>query len=158
MTVNISNIDECFNILQVTDYWEQPSHDVCRKIIKFLNEYISQNPNEAKAYYLRSMAKFHLYDLLPPEYFWAKSSEYAKNKTYNEDEAYDDYKIAINIDSDIVQKIPDVMVITVSIHTGLKYYFRKPCPMKILEEIHINNKLYKEYCEKFERATHSEMK
>lgn len=67
-------------------------------------------------------------------------------------------RIAINIDSDIVQKIPDVRVITVSIHTGLKYYFRKPCPMKILEEIHINNKLYKEYCEKFERATHSEMK
>ncbi|MBE7704064.1 MAG: hypothetical protein E7Z89_08465 [Cyanobacteria bacterium SIG28] len=123
----ISSIDDCYKALVVKDYWEQPSTDTCKKIVKYLNEYLQNNPNDARAYYLRSMAKFHLMDLIPPDYFWHTDSEYAKGKTWNKDEAWEDYNTAIGIDPDIVKKNPDVRIICVGHSTGLKYYFRKPC-------------------------------
>ena len=135
----INSIDDCYKALVVTDYWEQPSVDICKKIVKYLNEYLQNNSNDARAYYLRSMAKFHLMDLIPHDYFWHKDSEYAKGKTYNPDEAYDDYSTAISIDSDIVSKNPDVRIITTSCRTFLKYFFRKPCPTKIFNEILLYN-------------------
>ena len=133
--VCIKTIEDCYNSLIVNDYWEQPSHDVCKTIVNVLNTHIIQNPSDAKAYYLRSMAKFRLIDLVPPEYFWLRTSEYAKNKMYNHDEAWEDYLKAIDLDVDIVKKTPDVRVIITSWQTGLKYYFRKPCPEKILKEL-----------------------
>ena len=135
----IKSVDDCYKALVVTDYWEQPSTDVCRNIVKFLNEYITNNSNDARAYYLRSMAKFHLMGLIPPDYFWYTGSEYAKDKTWNKDDDYDDYNTAISIDPEIVTKNPDVRVIIVSSHSGLKYYFRKPCHYKILDKMLMYN-------------------
>lgn len=136
---SILNIDECYLALIAKEYWEQPSTDICKKIVKFLNEYLKSNPNDARAYYLRSMAKFHLIGLIPPDYFWREDSEYAKGKTWNKDDAWEDYNTAISIDPDIVSKNPDVRVIIVSSHSGLKYYFRKPCPSKISNKMLLYN-------------------
>ena len=133
--MSICNIDECYLALIAKEYWEQPSTDICKKIVKFLNEYLKSNPNDARAYYLRSMAKFHLIGLIPPDYFWREDSEYAKGKTWNKDDAWEDYNTAINIDSNIVSKNPNVMVIFVSADTYSKYYFRKPCPNEILDKM-----------------------
>lgn len=139
MIIEISNIEGCYNQLKVTDYWEQPSTQICIKIVKFLNEYIKSNPNSARAYYLRSMAKFHLTSLIPPDYFWHDYSEYAKGKTYNRDEAWEDYNTAISIDTDIAKKNPDVRVIMASCVSGKKYYFRKPCTRKDLDKMLTHN-------------------
>lgn len=162
--MELLSIEDCYKVLIVTDYWKQPSTDVCRKVVKFLNEYIIGNPKDARAYYLRSMAKFHLMDLVPPDYFWHKDSEYAKGKTYNPDEAYDDYNIAISIDPDIVSKNPDIRLIITSCHTFQKYYFRKPMKCEIFTKL-INpslldrmsaEKLHREYCEEVVPATYDE--
>ncbi len=119
------NLDEIYNKLKVSDFWEQPNNDTCREIIKFLNSYIEQDPKNARAYYLRSMAKFHLNYLVPPDYIMRRDSEYLKSP-YNPDEAYEDYLHAVSLDLNIVEKNPDIRVITV---IGFnKYYFRKPYP------------------------------
>ena len=75
----VNNIDDCYKALIRNDYWEECPIDR-RDIIKFLDEFIVNNPKNARAYYLRSMAKFHLIYMVPPDYFWRKDSEYAKDK------------------------------------------------------------------------------
>lgn len=130
----MKDLNDVYNKLKVTDYWEQPNSDTCRNIVIFLDNYIGKNPKDSRAYYLRSMAKFHLNYLVPPDYIMRRDSEYLKRK-YNEDEAYQDYILALSLDSDIVEKNPDIRVIVASCNSCFKFYFRNPCPYKVYEYI-----------------------
>ncbi len=103
----ITNINEAYNLLVVKDFWEQPPIDICNDIVSFLNDYIKHNPNDARAYYLRSMAKFHQSDIVPNEYnISGKSCD--KFLATIADDAFKDYNKAISIDSEIVNKNPNV--------------------------------------------------
>lgn len=128
------DLDDVYSKLKVIDYWKQPNYDICRNIIKFLDDYIEQNPKNARAYYLRSMAKFHLNNLVPPDDIMYRNSKYIKKKD-NKSSAYDDYQYAISIDIDVVEKNPDIRVIITSCYNCLKFYFRKPCPYKVCKKI-----------------------
>ena len=137
--VKITNIEEAYNFLVVKDFWEQPSDEACKNIVIFLNEYIANNPKDARAYYLRSMAKFRQSDIVPNEYVISGKSCDKLLATITDD-AFEDYNKAISIDSDIVNKNPNVRVIMTSCKTALKYYFRQPINNKILQELLGNNK------------------
>ncbi len=133
-TINhINTIEDCYNNLKVKEYWEQPNYDVCGRIIEFLDNYIQKDPGNARAYYLRAMAKFSLLILVLPEDFCYKNLP--------ENSAWDDYQNAVKLDANIVANTPEVRVITSSASTGLKYYFRKPCPERVLKKITAGNNI-----------------